>query len=163
MYGFNLVAIYPTVEEARRVSDRLLAEGLTADDVRLTDASTRTSGEYVEREPHHERGFFDWLFASDVPEYDRDRYSSYLNENRAAVSVRVPDQSWHDRVVAIMEEFNPVNIEEDGQAISQESYASGATDGATSVPLAGMTTARTDVGTSAGMTTARTDTARTDL
>ena len=29
MYGFNLVAIYPTAEEARRVSDRLLAEGLT--------------------------------------------------------------------------------------------------------------------------------------
>ena len=42
----------------------------------------------VPREPHHEGGFFDWLFASDVPEYDRDRYSSYLNENRAAVSVR---------------------------------------------------------------------------
>ncbi len=29
MHGYNLVAIYPTLEEARRVSDRLLAEGLT--------------------------------------------------------------------------------------------------------------------------------------
>ena len=44
MYGYNLVAIYPTLEEARRVSDRLLAEGLTADSVRLTDATTGTSG-----------------------------------------------------------------------------------------------------------------------
>jgi len=152
MYGFNLVAIYPTVEEARRVSDRLLAEGLSPADVRLTDATTRTSGEYVEREPHRERGFFDWLFASDVPDYDRDRYSSYLNENRAAVSVRVPDQSWHDRVIAIMEEFNPIDIEEDGHAISQGSYATGAgasTAAATSVPSAGMTTARTDLGTTA--------------
>jgi hypothetical protein len=144
MYGFNLVAIYPTVEEARRVSDRLLAEGLTADDVRLTDASTRTSGEYVEREPHHERGFFDWLFASDVPEYDRDRYSSYLNENRAAVSVRVPDQSWHDRVVEIMEEFNPLDIEEDGHAVTHEHRMTDtAALSATSVPPTG-TTARTE-------------------
>src|SRR3954468_5218286 len=152
MYGFNLVAIYPTVEEARRVSDRLLAEGLSPADIRLTDATTRTSGEYVEREPHQERGFFDWLFASDVPDYDRNRYSSYLNGNRAAVSVRVPDQSCHDRVIAIMEEFNPIDIEEDGHAISQGSYATGATTGAstgaaTSVPSAGMTTARTNVET----------------
>src|SRR5207253_1581963 len=126
--------------------DRLLAEGLTAADVRLSDATTRTSGDYVEREPHRERGFFDWLFASDVPEYDRTRYSNYLNENRAAVSVHVPDQTWHDRVIAIMEEFNPIDIEEDGHALAQESYA---TTSATSTPAAGMTTA--------GMTTARSD------
>jgi len=160
MYGFNLVAIYPTVEEARRVSDRLLAEGLNPADVRLTDATTQTSGEYVEREPHRERGFFDWLFASDVPEYDRSRYTSYLNENRAAVSVRVPDQSWHDRVIAIMEEFNPVDIEEDGHAVARESYTTGtSTMGASTVPAAGVTTARSDLGT-----TARTDveTTRTD-
>jgi len=169
MYGFNLVAIYPTLEEARRVSDRLLAEGLTPADVRLNDATTRTSGAYVEREPqhqpHHERGFFDWLFASDVPDYDRDRYSSYLSENRAAVSVRVPDQSWHDRVIAIMEEFNPVDIEEDGHAISHGSHSTAA---ATAVPSAGMTTARTDLGTTARTnvettrTGMRTDT-RTDM
>jgi len=161
MYGFNLVAIYPTVEEARRVSDRLLAEGLNPADVRLTDATTRTSGDYVEREPRRERGFFDWLFASDVPDYDRDRYTTYLNENRAAVSVRVPDQSWHDRVIAIMEEFNPIDIEEDGRMVTTEHVATGAsTVGATSMPAAG-TTARTDYAT-----TARTDlgtTARTDM
>ena len=73
----------------------------------------------------HERGFFDWLFASDVPEYDRNRYSNYLNENRAAVSVHVPDQHWHDRIIAIMEEFNPIDIEEDGHALTQEHYATG--------------------------------------
>jgi len=166
MYGFNLVAIYPTVEEARRVSDRLLAEGLNPADVRLTDATTRTSGEYVEREPHRERGFFDWLFASDVPDYDRDRYSTYLNENRAAVSVRVPDQSWHDRVIAIMEEFNPIDIEEDGRMVTTEHVATGAsTVGATSMPATGAT-ARTDLGATArtGMSTADMGTrARTDM
>src|SRR3954466_8803828 len=84
MYGYNLVAVYPTLEEARHVSDRLLAEGVNPADVRLTDAAmtqgagrvaaTRATGER-RREPHHGGGFFDWLFASDVPEYDRDRYS----------------------------------------------------------------------------------------
>lgn len=161
MYGFNLVAIYPTVEEARRVSDRLLAEGLDPADVRLTDATGGTSGEYVEREPHRGHGFFDWLFASDVPEYDRDRYTTHLNENRAAVSVHVPDQSWHDRVIAIMEEFNPVDLEEDGHAVTRESDVA-------SVPTAGMTTARSDLGATArtGVETTRTDyaaAARNDL
>ena len=39
MHGYNLVAVYPTLEEARRVSDRLLAEGVNPADVRLTDAA----------------------------------------------------------------------------------------------------------------------------
>jgi len=169
MYGFNLVAIYPTLEEARRVSDRLLAEGLNPADVRLTDASSTQVAGDAPREPHHGGGFFDWLFASDVPDYDRNRYSSYLNENRAAVSVRAADQHWHDRIIAIMEEFNPLDIEEDGRAVTTErSTTDTAAFGATSVPVAG-TTARTDLGTSARSDlgrTARTDyaaTARTDL
>jgi hypothetical protein len=160
MYGYNLVAIYPTLEEARRVSDRLLAEGISPADVRLTDASsTQVTGD-APREPQHGGGFFDWLFASDVPDYDRNRYSSYLNENRAAVSVRAADQHWHDRIIAIMEEFNPVDIEEDGRAVTTERSATATGDfAATSVPNAGMT-ARSDLGTTARSdlgTTARTD------
>jgi len=169
MYGFNLVAIYPTLEEARRVSDRLLAEGLNPADVRLTDASSTQVTSDVPREQHHSGGFFDWLFASYVPDYDRNRYSSHLNENRAAVSVRAADQHWHDRIIAIMEEFNPVDIEEDGRAITTERSATSTSDfAATSVPNAGMT-ARSDLDTTARSdlgTTARTDyaaTARTDL
>jgi hypothetical protein len=169
MYGYNLVAIYPTLEEARRVSDRLLAEGLTADNVRLTEATTGASDTHVEREPRHGRGFFDWLFASDVPEYDRDRYTTHLNENRAAVSVHVPDDHWHDRVIAIMEEFNPVDIEEDGHAVAfEQSTTETSALGAASVPAAGVTTAQTGYAPTArtDVETTRTDyaaTSRTDL
>ena len=77
------------------------------------------------REQRREGGFFDWLFASDVPDYDRDRYSTYLNENRAAVSVRAADQHWHDRIIAIMEECNPIDIEEDGHPLAHEHRATG--------------------------------------
>jgi len=179
MYGYNLVAIYPTLEEARRVSDRLLAEGLSPADVRLTDAAltdgarsggtTRVTTD-VAREPHQERGgFFDWLFASDVPDYDRDRYSTHLNEKRVAVSVRAVDQHWHDRIIAIMEEFNPVDIEEDGRTITTERSATTTSNlGATAAPAASTTartdytaTARTDLGTTAR--TGNTTTARTDM
>ena len=160
MYGYNLVAVYPTIEEARRVSDRLLAEGINAADIRLIDASETGATHDVPREPHRERGFFDWLFASDVPDYDRERYSTYLSENRAAVSVRAVDQHWHDRIIAIMEEFNPIDIEEDGHTIAGTHLAAGAstaatttagtsTSGATSVPPAGTASAaaaRTDAG-----------------
>ncbi|MGE0260551.1 MAG: YsnF/AvaK domain-containing protein [Alphaproteobacteria bacterium] len=149
MHGYNLVAIYPTLEEARRVSDRLLAEGFSAADVRLTDPAERSSGAYVEREPHHERGFFDWLFASDVPDYDRERYTTYLNENRAAVSVRAADDHWRDRAIAIMEEFNPIDIEDDGHAIAHEHAAVAPAAGTTAIPVAGAA-ARTDRGATAG-------------
>jgi hypothetical protein len=122
--------------------------------------------------PHREGGFFDWLFASDVPDRDRDRYSAHLNGKRVAVSVRAVDQHWHDRIIAIMEEFNPIDIEEDGHAVAHEHHATGMTTGtshvgATSIPAAG-TTARSGLGTTAGTAhaaTARTDTgttARTD-
>jgi len=177
MYGYNLVAIYPTLEEARRVSDRLLAEGVNPADVRLTDAAmtssttdaaVTSSTADVPREPHHERGFFDWLFSSDVPDYDRDRYSRHLNEKRVAVSVRAVDQHWHDRIIAIMEEFNPIDIDEDGHSVTQERATVGTSiSAATSAPTAGTTTARTDLGstrTDLGAA-ARSDlgTARTDL
>src|SRR4051794_35308583 len=175
MHGYNLVAVYPTLEEARRVSDRLLAEGVSPADVRLTDAAL-TDGAIsggtarvttdAAREPHQEGGgFFNWLFASDVPDYDRDRYSTHLNEKRVAVSVRAVDQHWHDRIIAIMEESNPIDIEEDGHAVTTERSTNYA---ATSVPAAG-TTARTDLGTTARTehaATARNDlgaTARTDM
>src|SRR3954451_19899967 len=160
MYGFNLVAIYPTREEARRVSDRLLAEGISPADVRLTDASSDQVPSDVPREPRHERGFFDWLFASDVPDYDRNRYSSHLNENRVAVSVRAVDQHWHDRIIAIMEEFNPIDIDEDGHSVTHERATTGtSTFAATSASAAGIT-ASTNVGTAE---TNRTASARTDL
>jgi hypothetical protein len=158
MHGYNLVAVYDSLDTARRVSDRLLAEGVSPADVRLTDAALTRGTSDV---PHREGGFFDWLFASDVPDYDRDRYSTHLNEKRVAVSVRAADQHWHDRMLAIMEEFNPIDIEEDGHAVTGERHVTGATHfGATSVPPAGAT-ARSNLDA-----TARTDarmTARHDL
>jgi hypothetical protein len=169
MHGYNLVAVYPTLEEARRVSDRLLAEGVNPADVRLTDAAmtpgtadatTMRDTRDAPREAHHGGGFFDWLFASDVPDYDRNRYSTYLNENRVAVSVRAVDQHWHDRIIAIMEEFNPIDIEEDGHAVTHERAAAGmSTSAATSAQATGAT-ARTAVGTTG---TSHAATARTDL
>src|SRR4051794_8486670 len=154
MNGYNLVAVYPSLEEAGRVSDRLLAEGVSPADVRLTDAALTDSTSAmtdsttdVPREPQHEGGgFSNWLFASNVPDYDRDRYSAHLNEKRVAVSVRAADQHWHDRIIAIMEEANPIDIEEDGRAVTHEHHTAGTSAfGATSVPSAGTTT-RTDRG-----------------
>ena len=73
--------------------------------------------------------------------------AAHLNENRVAVSVRAADQHWHDRIIAIMEEFNPIDIDEDGHAVTHERATTGtSTFAATSVPAAG-TTARTDLGT----------------
>lgn len=146
MQGYNLVAVYDSLDTARRVSDRLLAEGIAPADVRMTRVPETTVAEPEPApERHRDRGFFDWLFAADVPEYDRNRYTAHLGENRAAVSVRAADRHWHDRIVAIMEEFNPIDIEEDGHALTGASRAAGtASFGAATVPQAG-TTARSDL------------------
>jgi len=126
-----------------------------------SDAATTRETSKVQGEPHRGGGFFDWLFASDVPDYDRDRYSTHLNKNRVAVSVRAVDQHWHDRVIAIMEEFNPINIEEDGHTVTREHAAAGPSAFAATSASATSATARTDLGA-----TARTDMntrARTDM
>jgi hypothetical protein len=163
MQDYNLVAVYPTLAEARRVSDRLLAEGISAADVRLTDASAALATADASREPHRERGFFDWLFASDVPDYDRERYTDHLNENRSAVSVRAADQHWHDRIIEIMEEFNPIDIEEDGDALAHERSATGTSAmGAATVPTAGAA-ARTDIGAAARSDSDSDSVGRTDM
>jgi len=63
--------------------------------------------------------------------------------------VRAVDQHWHDRIIAIMEEFNPIDIDEDGHTVTRERAATGtSTFAATSSPTAG-TTARTDMHTHA--------------
>jgi hypothetical protein len=79
------------------------------------------------------------------------------------VSVRAVDQHWHDRIIAIMEEFNPIDIDEDGHSVTHERATAGtSTIAATSAPTT-RTTARTDLGATARSdmdTGARTDMSR---
>jgi stress response protein YsnF len=113
MDGHNLVAVYGSREEAERVRDRLIAFGIPAPDIRLSSAIADASPgaalpENLPRERHH--SFWDWLFGEDVPDYDRGWYHANLREGRTALSVLVRNDAEHEQVADILEEFNPVHM-----------------------------------------------------
>jgi stress response protein YsnF len=115
MNGHNLVAVYMSRADAERVRDRLLALGISASDIRLSSTGQggpvgSVSERGLAHEHHH--SFWDWLFGSDVPEHDRCWYETKLREGRTALSVMVRNETEHERVADVMEEFNPLHMGE---------------------------------------------------
>ena len=122
MDGHNLVAVYGSREDAERVRDRLINFGIPAGDIRLSSAgvevnSIGSTGAHTDALPHerHE-SFWDWLFGSDLPERDRNWYGANLREARTALSVLVRNEGERERVADILEEFNPVQIDDGATA-----------------------------------------------
>lgn len=112
MHGHNLVAVYQSLSEAERVRERLIAEGLPAADIRISDRAggtpaTQTTAASEREEP----GFFAWLFG-DVPDTDRGVYETHLQQNRAALSVRVRNEALHQRALDIMEACHPIELDD---------------------------------------------------
>jgi hypothetical protein len=131
MDGHNLVAVYGSRGDAEQARDRLIAFGIPAIDIRLSSALENASAaaaltESVPSEQHH--GFWDWLFGNDVPEYDRGLYHTNLRDGRTAVSVLVRNGAEREEVTDILEEFNPVHMD-DGTETSTAPVSMGAEQG----------------------------------
>jgi len=112
MHGHNLVAVYDSFSVAERVRDRLISEGFPASDIRLSGSPAVQQSTVSQNE---EPGFWSWLFG-DVSEEHRTVYGSHLRANRAAVSLRVVDEAAHRRALDIMEEFEPIDLGDQGMA-----------------------------------------------
>ena len=113
MDGHNLVAVYSSRADAERVQDRLIAFGIPATGIRLSSASADTGAAAITESPHERHhSFWDWLFGDDVPEHDRGWYHTNLREGRTALSVLVRSDAEHEQVFEIMEEFNPVHMDD---------------------------------------------------
>jgi len=115
MDGHNLVAVYVSRRDAEPVRDRLIEFGIPATDIRLSsadaDASTASAHTGAASHERHE-SFWDWLFGSDVPEHDRGWYHANLREGRTALSVLIRNNTERERVADILEEFNPVHMDD---------------------------------------------------
>ena len=128
----NLVAVYGSRGDAERVRDRLIAFGIPATDIRLSSAIENAAAaaaltDSTRLERHH--GFWDWLFGDDaVPEHDRGWYHANLREGRTAVSVLVRNGAEREQVADILEEFNPVHID-DGTETGTAPVSMGAEQG----------------------------------
>ncbi len=115
MDGHNLVAVYVSRRDAEPVRDRLIEFGIPATDIRLSsadaDASAASAHTGAASHERHE-SFWDWLFGSDVPEHDRGWYHANLREGRTALSVLIRNNTERERVTDILEEFNPVHMDD---------------------------------------------------
>ncbi|MDB5409264.1 MAG: hypothetical protein JWL84_4176, partial [Rhodospirillales bacterium] len=121
----TIVGLYPTRTLAEDVRSRLQGEGIPDTDISLgADQGGVASTEPV-REPRHEEGFWAWLFGSEVAADDRERYSGHLRSGRVAVSVRVRSDTEKETVIALMEQFDPVDIEGDEENVVPTTGISG--------------------------------------
>src|SRR6202030_451160 len=75
------------------------------------DASTASAHTGAASHERHE-SFWDWLFGSDVPEHDRGWYHANLSRSRTALSVLIRNNTERERVADILEEFNPVHMDD---------------------------------------------------
>ena len=111
----TIVGLYPTRALAQDVQSKLQAAGIPASNINLS-ADPEAAGLEMAREPHHEGGFWDWLFGSDVSAEERERYSGHLRGGNVAVSVRSRSEAEHEKVISLMEQFNPIDIDGDETA-----------------------------------------------
>lgn len=122
MHGQTLVAIYGSRADAERTRDRLREAGIPDSDIRLSAEDSSASGvsesvvpdNSIAPRAHGDGGFLDWLFGSDVSENDRTWYASNLSEGRTAVSVYVRDETNRQRVEDVLEQSDPIDIEQEG-------------------------------------------------
>lgn len=114
MHTHTLVAVYPTRAEAESAQSDLINIGVPENDISMS-ADGEADGQIEFEAPHAEkRGFWDWLFGTDIPDSDRSWYQSSLNEGRTAVCVRLSDGVGQSRAESILSEHRPLSMEGDG-------------------------------------------------
>jgi stress response protein YsnF len=111
MDGQTIVAVYESRTVAERARDKLMAV------VGIANVAVRLSQEPVEEDAlartrtDEKRGFWDWLLGTEVPESDRNWYRSSMQQGRTALSVRLSDGTEAPRIVSILDETDPVEID----------------------------------------------------
>jgi stress response protein YsnF len=109
----TIVGLYPTRTLAEDVQSRLQVQGIPNSDISLGADRGGAASREPARQPKQEEGFWAWLFGSEVSADDRERYSGRLRSGHVAVSVRVRSDAEKETVIALMEQFDPVDIEGD--------------------------------------------------
>src|SRR6185437_6130042 len=112
----TVVGLYPTRGLAEEVRKKLQAEGIPENNISFGADLGAVSERDNTRAPQHQESFWDWLFGSEVSTDERERYSGHLRSGHVAVSVLVRSEAEEAKVVDLMEQFGPLDIEEDETA-----------------------------------------------
>jgi hypothetical protein len=126
----TVVGLYPTRGLAEEVRKKLQAEGIPESNISLGANSGDLSEQGNTLASPHEESFWDWLFGGEVSSGERERYSGHLRRGRVAVSVRARSDAEQQKVTDVMEQFDPLDIEEDELAGPTGTGASQVTAGA---------------------------------
>ena len=112
----TVVGLYPTRGLAEEVRKKLQAEGISENNISVgADLGAASEGDNT-RAPQHQESFLDWLFGSEVSTDERERYSGHLRSGHLAISVLVRSEAEDAKVLDLMEQFDPLDIEEDETA-----------------------------------------------
>ncbi len=121
---YQVVAMFETLERARDARERLLEEGVSASDMDLVNRDADTAHSNFEYDRSDE-GFWGAVKRFFVPDADAPGYAEGLKRGHAMLTVR-PPANLHDRVVEILETFDPIDF----QARQEEWRKTGWTGGA---------------------------------
>jgi hypothetical protein len=145
----RLVALFETRAAAERARDELMEEGIDAERIDLV-CSAADAAE-VDREAQRDHaGVWGAMKRLFLPEEDTHHFSEGVSRGHAVLAVR-PDPGFHDRVVAILEQFAPIDL-----GARSDAWRAAGWDGAHRGQAEHEQ--RVTLGSAAGATTATTDT-----
>jgi hypothetical protein len=101
-----------------------MQSGIPADRIRMSEGA-QPSATLLAAPERRREGFWDWLFGTDIPERDRTWYETNLREGRTALSVLLDSEAERDRVVQMLEQFNPIDVEDTGAAVASQTGMAG--------------------------------------
>jgi hypothetical protein len=118
----TIVGLYPARSIADDVCTRLQGEGVAQTDISVG------AGDAVHQKrtepPQPSSGFWELLFGSDLSDDEHKRYSTHLLSGSIAVSVRALSDAERERVIEVMEQFDPIDIQgSDGQSVALQAAA----------------------------------------
>ena len=108
----TLSAFFDTEGEASRAVDRLVAAGITRDDVRIVPGQEGGSTASVEERSQHHGGFFGALSDFFFPEEDRYAYAEGLTRGGYLVVVNNVSTSFYDTALDILDDEGSINLDE---------------------------------------------------
>ena len=108
MNQHTLVAVYDTIAHADAAVRDLKADNVPGDTI--SQHAKAASGGASMANHQHEQGFWSKLFGG-APEHDTSAYDRSIENGGSVVTVRSSDEH-HDRISAILEKHNPIDLDQ---------------------------------------------------
>jgi uncharacterized protein (TIGR02271 family) len=147
--GYQIVAMFDSFERARAARDRLIEEGIPRADMDIINRDAEPGHSSIDYE-RNEEGFWGAVKRFFVPDEHATGYTEGLRRGHAMLVVRPPFEQ-HDRIVEILEGYDPIDFD----AQEEEWRRSGWTGTA---PTSSATETTTDLGTASTLRSTETTT-----